>query len=60
MVHVLEVVSSPRDVRTAVEPGYNRLWEIDPKEPWEDVLERSARQGVLDEPTVADMAVTFD
>ena len=60
MIHVLELVSSPRDVRIQMEPGYDRLWEIDPEEPWQSVLDRSAQQGVIDEPTVKNMAANFD
>jgi hypothetical protein len=43
-----------------MEPGYDRLWEIDPEEPWQRVLDRSAQQSVIDEPTVTNMAATFD
>ncbi len=60
MIHVLEVVSSSRDVQIAVEPGYDRQWEIDPTEPWSDVLARSAQQGILDLPSVSNLADDFE
>ena len=60
MIHVLEVVSSSRDVQIAVEPGYDRQWEIDPTEPWSDVLARSEEQGMLDLPSVSNLAGDFE
>ena len=60
MIHVLELVSSAKEVRLSIEPAYDRLWEIDPEEPWQRVLDRSARQSVIDAPTVTNMEATFD
>ncbi len=45
MIHITQVVLKPKACWINAEPGFHRALEIDPRELWEDICQRSrARQ----------------
>jgi hypothetical protein len=41
VIHVSEIVSAEKALWLTAEPGFHPLLELDPDEPWEDIVERS-------------------
>ena len=43
-IHVTEIAKAPKDVWVIAEPGFHPALELDPEEPWENILNRSCER----------------
>ena len=41
VMHVSELINAEKALWLVAEPGFHPLLELDPEEPWEDIVERS-------------------